>query len=72
MNNCDIVPDMNAVLLKFGIAYNNLTEVPLRHYRWWSFGLDETDDDTTTIAQRIGAMVRSARKSYNPTHTSTQ
>ena len=68
----DTVPDMDAVLLKFGIAYNNLIEIPLRHYRWWSFGLDDIDGETTTIAQRIGSMVRSTRRCPYSTKTNTE
>ena len=72
INKCATVPDMDIVLLRFGITYSNLTEVPLQHYRWWNFGMVDTDDDNASIAQRIGAMVRGARRPYNiPAHSQT-
>ena len=54
------IPDMNVILLKFGISYHNLKEVAIDCYQWRSFTIEECSEELS-ISQRIKTLSRGAR-----------
>jgi len=73
----ETIPDMNKILLGFGIITSRLNQVPLKSYEWWRFSKnrgslppphspthEESDArmNSPTISQRIHTMVRRARR----------
>ena len=65
IHNVSSLPDMNKILLHFGIKPSNLKTVPLRDYDWSNMVtcVSPEDLDSPTISQRIKSLVRGARRS---------
>ena len=68
------IPDMNNILIKFGIDTSKLNSVPIEMYNWQMFNLKETNNSPNkqdevdskfsqhvTISHRIKSMTRKAR-----------
>ena len=62
-HDADSLPDLSDVLAKFGINFEELEEVPLGEYQWYSFKTHDSIDNVT-ISQRIKSMTRKARASH--------
>ena len=59
------IPDMEQILIKFGINPSKLKTVNLRNYHWKHVcTLDESLVQSPTISQRISTLVREARITY--------
>ena len=67
-DDTNLIPDFSKILLKFGINYDNLNQVPLTYYYWMKFPIDESMD-SPTISQRIKSMSRGVKKSVDFSQT---
>ena len=67
-DDTNLIPDFSKILLKFGIDYDNLNQVPLKYYYWMKFPIDESTD-SPTISQRIKSMSRGVKKSVDFSQT---